>query len=154
MSVMKKRVCSHCGTVTDCYRNPLPTVDIIIEIEGRGIVLVMRKNEPQGWAIPGGFVDYGESLEAAAIREAKEETGLTVTLKGQMHTYSRPERDPRHHTITTVFTATAEGVPQAADDAGEADIFREENLPDPLVFDHGEILADYYRRKKAPGSCY
>ena len=154
MSVMEKRVCSHCGTVTDCYRNPVPTVDIIIEIEGRGIVLIMRKNEPQGWAIPGGFVDYGESLEAAAIREAREETGLIVTLRGQMHTYSRPDRDPRHHTITTVFMATAVGAPQAADDAGEADIFREDNLPDPLVFDHGEILADYYRQKKAPGSCY
>ena len=154
MSVMEKRVCSHCGTVTDCYRNPVPTVDIIIEIEGRGIVLIMRKNEPQGWAIPGGFVDYGESLEAAALREAREETGLIVTLRGQMHTYSRPDRDPRHHTITTVFMATAVGAPQAADDAGEADIFREDNLPDPLVFDHGEILADYYRQKKAPGSCY
>ncbi len=154
MSVMEKRVCSHCGTVTDCYRNPVPTVDIIIEIEGRGIVLIMRKNEPQGWAIPGGFVDYGESLEAAAIREAREETGLIVTLRGQMHTYSRPDRAPRHHTITTVFMATAVGAPQAADDAGEADIFREDNLPDPLVFDHGEILADYYRQKKAPGSCY
>lgn len=152
MSILLKKACPHCGKEVACYRNPFPTVDIIIEIEGRGIVLILRKHEPQGWAIPGGFVDYGETLEAAAVREAREETGLAVTLRGQLHTYSRPERDPRHHTITTVFTATAVGAPVAADDAGEAGIFREDNLPVPLMFDHAEILADYFRQKKAPGN--
>lgn len=153
MSVLIKKACPRCGTETECYRNPFPTVDVIIEIEGRGVVLILRKHEPQGWAIPGGFVDYGESLETAAVREAKEETGLTVTLRGQLHTYSRPDRDPRHHTITTVFTATAVGTPVAADDAKETGIFREDNLPAPLMFDHTEILADFFRRKKESGNC-
>lgn len=153
MSTMIKKACPHCGVETENYRNPFPTVDVIIEIEGRGVVLILRKNEPRGWAIPGGFVDYGESLEAAAVREAREETGLTVTLRGQLHTYSRPDRDPRHHTITTVLTATAEGTPVAADDASEAGIFREDNLPVPLMFDHAEILADFFRMKKDTRPC-
>ncbi|MFH1215437.1 MAG: NUDIX hydrolase [Pseudomonadota bacterium] len=124
------------------FKNPLPTVDIIIE-SGGGIVLIRRKNPPHGWAIPGGFVDYGESLESAAVREAKEETGLDVSLVRQMHSYSDPSRDPRFHTISTVFIARAEGVPLAADDAAEARIFTAGNLPD-LVFDHGDILKDYF----------
>ncbi len=148
MTKMTKEACPRCGAELDCYRSPLATADIIIELEGKGIVLILRKNEPQGWAIPGGFVDYGESLEAAAIREAKEETGLDVTLTGQFHTYSRPDRDPRHHTITTVFTATAKGTPVAADDAREIGIFTAANLPRPLMFDHAEILADYFRAGK------
>ncbi len=151
---MIKKTCPQCGAEADCYRNPFPTVDIIIEIAGQGVVLILRKNEPKGWAIPGGFVDYGESLEAAAVREAREETGLTVTLQGQLHTYSRPDRDPRHHTITTVFSATAAGIPVAADDAKEAGIFREDSLPGPLMFDHAEILADFFRRRKGTGSCF
>src|SRR5712692_4564121 len=93
-------------------KNPLPTVDIIIEIAGRGIVLIERKNPPHGWALPGGFVDYGESLEHAAVREAKEETSLEVKLIEQFHGYLDPKRDPRHHTISTVFIATAEGNPR------------------------------------------
>jgi ADP-ribose pyrophosphatase YjhB (NUDIX family) len=121
-------------------------VDIIIEMGG-GIVLVARKNPPHGWAIPGGFVDYGESLETAAKREALEETGLAVRLKGQFHTYSDPSRDPRHHTISTVFIAAAEGEPQGGDDAGEARIFTEGQLPS-LVFDHDKIIDDYFRFKK------
>lgn len=124
--------------------NPLPTVDIIIEIEKRGIVLIKRKNSPRGWALPGGFVDYGETLEAAACREAKEETGLSVELVRQLHTYSDPARDPRHHTITTVFIARSTGTPVAADDAKEIDVFTKENLPQPLMFDHAKILADYF----------
>jgi ADP-ribose pyrophosphatase YjhB (NUDIX family) len=129
------------------HRNPVPTVDIIIEIESEGIVLVKRKNPPHGWALPGGFVDYGESLEAGAVREAKEETGLDVTLTRQFHTYSDPARDPRHHSITTVFIARAEGTPKGGDDAREAVTFSRENLPAPIVFDHGEILADYFDKK-------
>lgn len=124
-------------------RNPVPTVDIIIETGG-GVVLIKRKNPPHGWALPGGFVDYGESLEQAAVREALEETGLAVQLCRQLHTYSDPSRDSRLHTISTVFIATAQGAPTAGDDAAEAAIFTEENLPE-LVFDHRQILADYFR---------
>jgi ADP-ribose pyrophosphatase YjhB (NUDIX family) len=124
-------------------RNPLPTVDIIIECND-AIILIKRKNPPAGWALPGGFVDYGESIESAAIREAKEETGLEIELIRQFHTYSDPKRDPRHHTITTVFVARAQGRPSAGDDAQEIGIFRRENLPEQIAFDHREIINDYY----------
>jgi ADP-ribose pyrophosphatase YjhB (NUDIX family) len=124
-------------------RNPIPTVDIIIEYI-KGIVLIKRKNPPEGWALPGGFVDYGESLEAAAAREAKEETGLEVELVRQFHTYSDPKRDPRHHTITTVFIAKAKGKAVAGDDAQEIGIFRKDNLPEQIVFDHRDIINDYF----------
>ena len=127
-------------------RNPAPTADIIIEYKD-GIVLIRRKNEPVGWAIPGGFVDYGESLEAAAVREAKEETGLEVELKRQFHTYSDPSRDPRSHTITTVYLATGTGTLTAGDDAGRAEVFTRSSLPDDIVFDHKEILNDYFNRR-------
>jgi len=143
-----KMRCPNCGVESECYRNPFPTVDTIIEFDGQGIVLIKRKNPPFGWAIPGGFVDYGESLEDAAIREAKEETGLDVKLIRQLHTYSRPDRDPRHHSISTVFITKAGGEPSAADDAIEIGIFTKDNLPTPLVFDHAEILADYFILKK------
>ena len=128
------------------YRNPLVTVDIIIEI-GREIVLIQRANSPLGWALPGGFVDYGEPLELAAVREAREETSLDVVLLEQFHTYSDPERDPRHHSISTVFIATACGVPGAADDARCVGLFTQDTLPKPLVFDHAEIVSDYFRYK-------
>ncbi len=134
--------CPNCGAEIPVYRNPVPTVDIIIETGG-GIVLIRRKNPPHGWALPGGFVDYGESFEAAAVREAREETGLDVRLVRQFHTYSDPNRDPRQHTASTVFIATAEGTPVAADDAAQARIFTRDNLP-PLVFDHARIVADYF----------
>jgi 8-oxo-dGTP diphosphatase len=135
------------------YRNPVPTVDIIIEVTPdddkgpQGIVLISRKNPPHGWAIPGGFVDYGESLEAAAVREALEETSLHVTLSRQFHTYSDPSRDPRHHTITTVYIAAARGNPVAADDAREAAVFAQNSLPENIVFDHARILDDYFNRR-------
>lgn len=129
------------------HRNPFLTVDIIIECHG-GIVLIERKNPPHGWALPGGFVDYGESLESAAVREAFEETSLKVQLVEQMHTYSDPDRDPRHHTVSTVFIATAQDSPRAADDAANAGIFTEANLPAPLVFDHPHIINDYFAYKK------
>ena len=128
-------------------KTPFVTVDIIIELEG-GIVLIERKNPPHGWALPGGFVDYGESLEEAALREAKEETSLDVKLIEQFYTYSDPQRDPRHHTISTVFIATANGIPRGADDAKTAQLFTEGNLPSPLVFDHIRILRDYFSYKR------
>ncbi|MBI4389030.1 MAG: NUDIX hydrolase [Nitrospinae bacterium] len=126
------------------YKNPTPTVDIIIEVQ-RGIVLIERVNPPRGWALPGGYVDYGETLEAAAIREAREETSLDVELIGQFHTYSDPKRDSRQHNISTVFVARASGAPCAASDAKKAGIFARGNLPSPIVFDHAGILADYFR---------
>ncbi|HEX2930200.1 MAG TPA: NUDIX hydrolase, partial [Candidatus Binatia bacterium] len=112
------------------------------------IVLVERKNPPHGWALPGGFVDYGESVENAAVREAKEETSLDVSLTEQFYTYSDPRRDARHHTVSTVFIATAEGQPHAADDAKVARLFSETNLPAPIVFDHAKILRDYFVFKR------
>lgn len=127
-------------------RNPFPTVDIIIEMPD-GIVLIKRKNPPHGWAIPGGFVDYGESLEQAAVREAKEETSLDVELTRQFHTYSDPKRDPRFHTVSTVFIAKADGTPKAADDAAEIAVFRKGGLPSPLCFDHAHILDDYFNSR-------
>ncbi|NPU82849.1 MAG: NUDIX hydrolase [Syntrophaceae bacterium] len=146
MAAKIAKSCPACGHVEESWRNPVPTVDIIIELE-EGIVLIRRKNPPPGWALPGGFVDYGESLEEAAVREAREETGLDVTLLRQLHTYSRPDRDPRQHTITTVFVGRSSGKPEAGDDAGEIGIFTRDTLP-ALAFDHGEILADYFDRGK------
>lgn len=137
--------CPQCQYEIEVYGNPIPTVDIIIELESKGIVLIKRKNPPYGWAIPGGFVDYGESLEEAALREAKEETNLEVQLVKQFHTYSDPLRDPRHHTISTVYIAKAHGTPQPRDDALEAGVFVASNLPEPMVFDHRSILGDYFR---------
>jgi 8-oxo-dGTP diphosphatase len=128
------------------YRNPAPTVDIIIELidqPNRPIILIERKNAPYGWAIPGGFVDYGESVETAAIREAKEEISLEVELIEQFLVYSEPNRDPRQHTLSVVFIAAAKGKPQPADDAKNLGIFQLWELPDNLCFDHGQILKDY-----------
>jgi ADP-ribose pyrophosphatase YjhB (NUDIX family) len=150
----KKVPCPHCGTEVFRYENPVPTVDIIIELEERGktagIVLIERKNEPFGWSIPGGFVDYGETLETAAVREAREETGLDVELIRQFHTYSDPARDPRRHTISTVFIARAAGTPQAGDDAGGIGTFLESALPQPLAFDHEKILREYFSDRHPP----
>ena len=128
--------------MTTVYRNPVPTVDILILING-GVVLIRRKNPPLGWALPGGFMDEGETCEAAAIREAKEETGLDVCLKELLYVYSDPSRDPRKHTITIAFTATAVGTPVGMDDALEARIFQFNELPSNIVFDHSKILSDY-----------
>lgn len=141
--------CPACGSPIRLYRNPVPTVDVIIETAGGGIVLIGRKNPPYGWALPGGFVDYGETVEDAAVREALEETSLHVTLTGLLGVYSSPDRDPRQHTISTVFTANASGRPRAGDDAADIGIFREENLPRPIAFDHKIILSDYFRMKSA-----
>lgn len=138
--------CPHCGGEVQTHRNPVPTVDIIIEI-GDKIVLIERKNPPHGWALPGGFVDYGESFETAALREAEEETGLKVTGLTQFRTYSDPSRDARQHTASTVYIGQADKPPQAGDDAAKAELYVRENLP-PLAFDHAKILADYYEMKK------
>jgi len=145
--MVKKTIqCPRCKNEIEIYQNPIPTVDIIIEILSKGIVLIKRKNPPYGWAIPGGFVDYGESLEEAAIREAKEETNLDVKLIKQFHTYSDPQRDPRHHSISTAYIAKAKGIPKAKDDAIEVGIFTESNLPEEIAFDHRSILKDYFTR--------
>jgi 8-oxo-dGTP diphosphatase len=128
------------------YRNPAPTVDIIIELVDRPhrpIVLIERHNLPFGWAIPGGFVDYGEPVEVAARREAEEETGLKVDLITQFLVYSDPSRDQRQHTISIVFLATSTGEPMAGDDAKDIGIFETWRVPSNLCFDHGRILQDY-----------
>jgi len=178
-------LCPNCGKVVEKYRNPFPTVDIIIETrfgiteggeessasttnrasgkshcnraiispeeigeheEEPCIVLIKRKNPPFGWALPGGFVDYGESLESAAKREAEEETSLKVELLYQLGAYSDPSRDPRHHTISVVFVGRATGMPKAADDAIDVGIFDRHSLPILMAFDHKEILRDYFKR--------
>ncbi len=146
---MAKRsiLCPKCKTEIEVYRNPIPTVDIIIELESERVVLIKRKNPPAGWAIPGGFVDYGESLEEAALREAKEETNLDVVLVRQFHTYSDPSRDPRHHSISTVYIAKGEGILEAGDDAAGIGAFTEANLPQEIAFDHRTILEDYFKVK-------
>lgn len=111
-------------------------------------MLIRRKNPPLGWALPGGFIDYGESAEEAAVREAREETSLNVQLDELLHVYSDPNRDPRQHTIAIVFIARATGAPHGADDAAEAAVFHEHNLPTPLAFDHAKILQDYFTYKR------
>jgi 8-oxo-dGTP diphosphatase len=126
-------------------RSPLPTVDVIAELPGGGIVLVRRKHPPPGWALPGGFVEAGESAAVAARREFQEETGLQVELLELFHVYSDPARDPRGPTLGVVFTGRASGTPVGADDAAEARVFPLGSLPTPLAFDHGLILADYRR---------
>ena len=143
MSATKTTLCPSCNATVREWKNPVPTVDIIIEVKGE-IVLIERKNEPFGWALPGGFVDYGESLESAAAREALEETGLSVNNLKQFRAYSDPTRDPRQHTISVVFTATADSEPVAGDDAKSAKLFSKDNLP-PLCFDHAKILTDYFK---------
>jgi len=132
--------------MTGKHRNPLPTVDIIIQYRG-GVVLIRRRNPPEGWALPGGFVDYGESLEDAAVREAREETGLDVRLLRQFHTYSDPARDARFHTVTTVYIAVADGELEAGDDAAAAAVFTKDSLPDDIAFDHRDILMDYFENR-------
>ena len=125
---------------------PLVTVDILVEQPG-GVILIERKNPPPGWALPGGFVDVGESLAQAAVREAKEEISLDVELTEQFFAYSDPRRDPRGATVSVVFLARASGTPRAADDAKNVRLFSLDALP-PLAFDHAQILADYARYRK------
>ena len=140
--------CPECGAKVKSYRNPFPTVDVIIRV-GNRIVLIERRNEPKGWALPGGFVDYGESLEKAARREALEETGLVLRDLRQFGAYSDPRRDPRQHNISVVFTAEGIGNPQGGDDAARTELFALDALPAPLCFDHRQILDDY-RAQRPP----
>ncbi len=143
---MKKFLtCPSCQGKISVYANPLPTADILIHEPGRGVVIIARKNPPLGFALPGGFVDEGEWFEHAALREAKEETSLDVVLTGLLGVYSRPDRDPRSHTVTAVFTARAldPAALQASDDALSA-IWADPELPPvPMCFDHGRMLLDY-----------
>lgn len=142
--------CPACGAKVKQYKNPLPTVDVIIELP-EGIVLIERKNEPFGWAIPGGFVDYGETLEHAAVREMQEETSLELQENRLrlLGCYSDPSRDTRSHNISTVYVARATGTPRAGDDAAGLAVFPLDALPEPLCFDHAKILSDYRQRKDA-----
>ncbi len=128
-------------------RSPLLTVDLIIMPPGDPgrVVLVRRRFPPEGWALPGGYVEWGETVETAAAREAKEETGLTVRLTRQFHVYSDPARDTRGHHVTVVFLAEASGEPEGGDDAAEARIFDRQRLPAPIAFDHAAILDDFIR---------
>jgi len=132
---------------------PQLAADAIIELidrPGRPIVLIERRHSPYGWAIPGGFVDIGETLECAAAREAREETGLEVRLKVLLGIYSDPRRDPRGHTVTAVYVAEATGAPQAADDAKNLCVVTLDSLPTSLAFDH-ELVLDDYRRYRETG---
>lgn len=138
-------------------RNPVPTTDIIIEYSNKdkcGIVLITRRNPPYGIALPGGFAEYGLSLEENAIKEAREETGLEVIIEnpGRPYVYSTPDRDPRLHTISNTYYATGYGVLQAGDDAKTAEIYPIEEViklvrDDRLAFDHSKILKDYLNIK-------
>ncbi len=135
----------------DTPRNPAPTVDLIIEMVDRPhrpIVLIERLNVPYGWALPGGFVDYGESVETAAVREAQEETSLAVRLIEQFYVYSDPARDERQHTLSIVFIATATGEAAAQDDAKSLEILNPWEMPEVLCFDHDKILQDYWRYRQ------
>jgi 8-oxo-dGTP diphosphatase len=134
--------CPACGATVSKYRNPFVTVDVIIH-DGNQVILIERRNPPSGWALPGGFVDYGESLETAVTREAREETGLALIGLKQFRAYSEPTRDPRQHNIAVVFTARGAGTLHAGDDAKAARWFSLDALPTPLCFDHGKILADF-----------
>lgn len=138
--------CPSCGCPVESFRNPFPTVDVVVFVPPYSIVLIERKNPPLGWALPGGFVDYGEKVEEAAKREVREETGLEVELMGLVGVYSDPKRDPRFHTLSVVFA----GIPlsiktlKAGDDAGRVKVFSLAKLPS-LVFDHAQIIEDFKR---------
>lgn len=150
MQIIKK--CPECGYEEKMYKNPFPTADIIIKIYENsiftGIVLIKRGKKPFGWALPGGFIDYGESAEDAAAREAFEETNLKIRNLKQFGVYSDPDRDPRFHTLTVVFTAEADDIPVAADDAAEAKIFTKKEIPENMAFDHRKIIDNFFEQEK------
>lgn len=128
------------------FKNPYPAVDIIIE-KSKGVVLVYRKNFPQGWAMPGGFINYGESAEQAAIREAREETGLDIENLKFFGVFSEPGRDPRFHTISIVYSAKGKGRIKPGDDASKVKIFSKNNLPKDIAFDHRKILFQFFEKQ-------
>ncbi len=143
-SMEKKLTCPQCDTTVLAYRNPFPTTDVIIYDAQHGIVLIERVNEPHGFALPGGFVDMGERVEHAAVREMREETSLDVELLGLLGVYSDPKRDPRFHTLGMVFVGKARDINAlcAGDDAKNAAFYSLDALP-PLAFDHGAIIEDF-----------
>ena len=143
---MSRLRCPHCGTPISEFPFPLLTVDCIIRSPRGLVLLVKRRFPPPGWALPGGFVDAGETVEQAVAREVREETALSLTNLRQFHTYSDPSRDKRHHVVSVVFSATSAGTPQAGDDAAEAVFFPFDDLPDEIAFDHREILASFATR--------
>lgn len=147
---MKPVLCPECGAVVSKYRNPFPTADVIIYEPSRGIVLVRRGKEPLGMAIPGGFVEEGESVEHAALREMKEETGLDIVLDGILGVYSRPDRDPRFHTMTVTFVGHTDDPDRltAGDDAAGAAFYPLDALPLPLCFDHDRAIQDFKKYLK------
>ena len=138
------KTCPHCNKDISKYDNPSPTTDCIIYDEEKGVVLIERNNPPLGFALPGGFIDTGESAEHAAIREMKEETGLDVTLLGILGVYSNPERDPRYHTLTITFVAKAQNISmlQAGDDASNAKFYQIDDIP-TLCFDHNVAIEQF-----------
>ncbi|MGC8705846.1 argininosuccinate lyase [Desulfurella multipotens] len=140
-------LCPRCSYPIKIYKNPSLTVDCIIEKDNK-VLLINRKNYPFGFALPGGFVNYGESVEQAVIREVKEETSLDIVEPKLFGVYSDPERDPRSHTVSVVFYAKASGTPKASDDAEDLGFFDLDNLPEHIVFDHLKILKDYYEFRK------
>lgn len=139
------------NTETSAGKSPAKTptlcTDVIIEVGAGLIVLIERKNAPHGWALPGGFVDIGETVEEAALREAKEETNLNVELIKQFHVYSDPKRDDRGHSASVVFVATSRGEPKAGSDASDAGLFHQMNLPENICFDHRQIINDYFHER-------
>jgi len=149
----KDVTCPHCGKTFETYCNPVPTVDMLIYQQGKGVVLIKRKNPPYGWALPGGFVDCGETVEQAVVREMKEETDFDVTIQGMLGVYSDPKRDPRMHTMSVVFIGSTEDPDAlcAGDDAGEARFFQRGKLPESIAFDHATILQDFWRWLDARG---
>lgn len=158
--MVSDKKCPKCGEVVHVFRNPVPTVDILVIVPGTngakpGVVLIERNNPPYGWAIPGGFVDYGESVEQAAIRELKEETSLDGVLTGLLGVYSDPARDARMHTLSVAFTASVSNIEElsAGDDAGNARIFPLNELPE-MAFDHALILNDLKRRLDFPAGTH
>jgi mutator protein MutT len=146
----ERLICPHCGRAQDRFDQPRLTVDAVVRNEAGEVLLIERAHEPPGWALPGGFVDSGETLEQAVARELEEETGLRAAEVRQFHTYSDPGRDPRHHTVSTVFLVQGEGTLRAGDDAARARFFPLHALPTPLAFDHEAILA-HVARLGAPG---
>lgn len=147
MSIRARINCPKCGEEIQIYKSPAPTVDAVLFDPAQGILLVERKFEPLGWALPGGFVDYSEQLDVAIIREMKEETGLDVTVKALVGVYSNPIRDPRRHTITTAFWCESLDLDklEAGDDAAKALFFPLSSLPKNIVFDHRVIIDDFIK---------
>jgi 8-oxo-dGTP diphosphatase len=139
--------CPRCGSDVEAYRNPFPTVDIVV-VRDQKVLLIERKNPPAGWALPGGFIDYGETSEAAAKRELQEETGLTALSIDLLGVYSDPDRDPRFHTLSVVYLAQVEGAVQAGDDAARAEWFAFNSLPSQIAFDHRRIISDAAKKSQ------